>query len=256
MKKLFSIVLCTAAVSAFADPAEVELGAVGVTTITSSLSNTIVAVSYDDLAGGSGMVYSNLVKTTNLTAGDRLVEFRDDVYTGWVLVESDSVKYWKEEMEYFQNASGEKSNSSSPTADTVRGAVGTGIWLVRQNPTDENGNAIPFYIYGKPVSNPKTVIVGGVANLVGNPTANDVQLTTAILTDATAGDRIEVPSGIGVLGRQAYTYDKTNNQWWTIDTGSHLPVNGLPKILAGQGFWYVSAAPTGTSFTISWPKAN
>lgn len=91
MKKILSIALCAAAVSAFADPTKTEFGKVGVTAITSSLSNTIVAISYDDLAGGEGMVYSNLVKTANLTEGDRLVEFRDNKYTGWVLEKSGNV---------------------------------------------------------------------------------------------------------------------------------------------------------------------
>ena len=184
------------------------------------------------------MVYSNLVKTTNLTVGDRLVEFRNDKYTGWVLAESGKVKYWKEEIEYFQDASGEKSNGSSPMADTVRGAVGTGIWLVRKEPTDKDGNAIPFYIYGKPVSDPKTTIVGDAINLVGNPTTNSVILTTGMLSGAATGDKIEVPGGTGVLGRQAYSYDGTT--WKTTDPATHLRVDGFPTIPANEGFWYVT----------------
>ena len=251
MKKLLSIALCATAVSAIAaGESSVVLGEVGVTKIETVLSNAIVAVSYDDLAGGQ-MVYSNLVKTANLTEGDRLVEFRDDKYTGWVLEKSGNVMYWKEENEFLLDGSGNQINLISPTANTVRGAVGTGIWLVRQNPTDSSGKPIPFYIYGKPVDNLKTDIVGGKINLVGNPTTHDVQLTKEMLVGAHAGDRIEVPGGTGVLGRQPYTYDGTND-WWSTDS-NHFPVSGrLPTIPGGQGFWYVS---TGESFSISW-EAN
>ena len=168
MKKILSIALCAAAVSAFGDT-ETELGQVGVTAITTSLSNAIVAISYDDLAGGQ-MVYSNLVKTANLTKGDRLVEFRDDKYTGWVLEESGNVKYWKEMNEIFVDGSGNQITPVSPTADTIRGAVGTGIWLMRQKPTDSSSAPIPFYIYGKPVSTLKSQIEAGKWTLVGNPT--------------------------------------------------------------------------------------
>ena len=148
MKKILSIALCAAAVSVFGETETgTQLGGeIGVAEVTSSNKNTIVAISYNDLAGGSGMVYSNLVKTTNLTKGDRLIEFRDDKYTGWVLAQSGDVKYWQEQLEFIQDADGKQIGVSSPTPDTVRGAVGTGIWLIRQNPTDADGKPIPLYI--------------------------------------------------------------------------------------------------------------
>lgn len=261
MKKLLSIALCAAAVSAFGDTVTRLGGEIGVSEIRSKLTNTIVAISYDDLAGKpgeTGMVYSNLVKTANLTAGDRLVEFRDNKYTGWVLAEDEvtKVKFWQEQVGAFVDSAGSTITLNSPTAATSSGMVGTGIWLVRQNPTDEKGDAKPFYIYGKPVDNPTTKIFGGTAktptfNLVGNPTTYDVQLTGEMLTGATSGDQIVVPGETGLLGRQSYLYNGTG--WMTIHPDTGLPTSGLPKIFANQGFWYVS---TGTEFTISWTNAK
>ena len=257
MKKILSIALCAAAVSAFADGAspanDVVLGTVGVTEITTSLSNAIVAISYDDLAGGQ-MVYSNLVKTANLTEGDKLVEFRDNKYTGWVLEKSGNVLYWREQNEFLVDGSGNQINLISPTADTVRGAVGKGIWLVRQNPTDEKGDAKPFYIYGKPVNDPKTTIVGSKINLVGNPLTRDVELTAAkFVSDPEGsapadGDRIEIPGGDGVLGRLVYTYNEKVAAWITFGS-DHMPTTGNPTIPANLGFWYVSK---GSGFKIDW----
>ena len=129
MKKILSIALCAAAVSAFADPTETELGKVGVTAITTTLSNTIVAVSYDDLAGGSGMVVSNFVKTTNLTEGDRLAIFRNDGYTTWTLARGEgNVKYWaKNDRAFFVDANGNQTEGPGKSASGITEAVGTGI---------------------------------------------------------------------------------------------------------------------------------
>lgn len=247
MKKLLSIALCATAVSAFADPVEVELGTVGVTAITTSLSNVIVAVSYDDLAGGE-MVYSNLVKTTNLTVGDRLVEFRDNKYTGWVLAEGvGKVKYWQEQPSVFKDSAGKDITMYSPSAGETTGAVGAGIWLVRQNPKDEDGNTVPFYIYGKPVSAPVSQISADTWTLVGNPTQKTtVKIgpqtpvnvgTNAVVAGAQAGDQIVT---VGEGGKLLYFVYVDDSGW----------IGGLPDIGPGIGFWIRTQADT----TITWPK--
>ena len=251
MKKLLSIVFCAAAVSAFGEETATaertaDLGTVGVTAITSSLSNTIVAVSYDDLAGGEGMVCSNLVKTTNLTEGDMLVEFRDDKYTGWVLMEDQGtkVKYWKEHLGAFVDSAGKQLMLVGSSADTVTNMVGTGIWLVRKKPTAKNQTdgeevPVPFYIYGKPVSDPVSHISANTWTLVGNPLQNTtVTASTIQVTDAKTGDQIVTVGENGTLLYFAYV----KNQGWS----------GLPDIGPGIGFWIKTQADT----TITWPKEH
>lgn len=236
MKKLLSIALCVTVASAFADPIETELGQVGVTKIETALSNVVVAVSYEDLAGGQ-MVYSNLVKTTNLTKGDRLIEFRDDKYTGWVLAQSGDVKYWQEQLEFIQDSDGKQIGVSSPTPDTVRGAVGMGIWLIRQNPTDADGKPIPFYIYGKTSSARTYTTVAGKWNLVGNPTQEDVTIGASNFGSGLADfDRIAIPGPNGLI---ECTYKASKG--WRRNQDASGEWGSAPTIGAGLGFWLKTA---------------
>ena len=240
MKKLLSIALCATVFSAFATSTEALLGEVGVTAITSSLSNTIVAVSYDDLAGGSGMVCSNLVKTTNLTPGDSLVEFRDDKYTGWVLVEDEQtkVKYWREQLGAFVDNAGKQLTLVGSSADTVTNTVGTGIWLVRQNPIDTNGNTNSFYIYGKPVSNSKSTTVAGKWTLIGNPKQETVTITEDKVVGASYLDELVVP--VDPDGKLCRYQFKEGNGWRTTDANGEWVKDEPPKLGAGLGCWILT----------------
>ena len=244
MKKLLSIALCATAVPAFAGSTEALLGQVGVTAITSSLSNTIVAVSYDDLAGGSGMVYSNLVKTTNLKAGDKLVEFRNDAYTGWVLEEVGGVNRWRELIEYRIDGSGKQINLVSPTADTVRGTFGTGIWLMRQEPIAANGSTNTFYIYGRPATNTTSRIVGGKWNLVGNPKQSEVVIEANKVSNPTYGDQIVVP--VPPDGKLCTYIFKGNANGWRRNGDTADPAR--PTLPPGLGCWILTAKDA----TIAW----
>ena len=257
MKKILSIVLCAVVTSAFAagDPIISDsLGTVGVTEITTSLSNAIVAVSYDDLADNEGgMVYSNLVKTANLTEGDKLVEFRDDKYTGWVLAKDGQtgVLYWQETNQAFLDASGKQINLFGSAAATARGAVGTGIWLVRQNPTVGNV-AKPFYIYGKPVSNPTLELVTNKWNLVGNPMQGAAQV--AFDGTVTEGDQIVIPiEPAGALCRYTYHIGKSEQTtgWRKVNSADQWEY-GLPNIQSGLGFWI----QTKEVVSLSWNVVN
>ena len=248
MKKILSIALCATAVSVFGASAEALLGQVGVTAITSSNQNTIVAVSYDDLVGGSGIVISNFVKTANLTAGDQLAIFNNgtgtEIYDTWVLRENDNkVLYWaKNDKTFYVDASGLHEGTGTP-ASAITNAVGTGIWLCRkEKPTEP----FTFYIYGKPVSDPESKIPSGTWTLVGNPLqttsvtigTNTVASKTAVVQGAQTGDQIVTVGENGTLLYFAYV----KNQGWS----------GLPDIGPGIGFWIKTQADT----TITWPKEH
>lgn len=258
MKKLLSIVLCAATASAFADgPAanEAELGTVGVTAITTSLSNAIVAVSYDDLAGGSGIVVSNFVKTTNLTTGDQLAVFTNGVYSTWKLEQKGDTgpKYWaKNEKEFTVDSDGKLEAGTGTAAADVAQAVGTGIWLVRKNPKDDKDAPIPFYIYGKPASNPTSTVVANKWNLVGNPTQSEAQVGFAgTITD---GDMIVIPIvPAGALCRYTYHKGKTaeTTGWRKVNSKDQWEY-GLPDIQPGLGFWI----QTKEAVSLNWSVAN
>ena len=256
MKKLLSIALCAAAVSAFADPTETVLGEVGVTAITSSLSNTIVAVSYDDLTGGSGIVVSNFVKTTNLTKGDQLVIFTNGFYEAWTLASNETthVQYWEAPTAKLTiNAQGKLEASEGTPAADIAQSVGTGIWLVRQNPIAANGSTNSFYIYGKPVSDLVSYIPSNTWTLVGNPLqkttvtiGKEKAADTVIVKNATDGDQIVVP--IPPNGNLCYYTYKSTKGWRTTDGDGHWVDNNPPTLGAGLGCWIRTQA----ACTINW----
>lgn len=247
MKRILSIVLCAAAVAAFGEETTVTNVAFSLYPVTSSSKETIVAISLRGM-DGQLVAVSDLVKTTNLTAEDKLYTFENGVYKEWTLAGGAWVGANKT---YTMDKTGRLIAAEGDDPSVVRKEVGSGIWLVR-NADYTPGTEFKFYLYGKPFSAP-TDIKGGAVNLVGNPTTSQVKLTQAMLADATTGDKIEVPGGTGVLERVSYTYNGTT--WRTTDPVTNKRVEGLPEIPANQGFWYLSA-PTGIKFTISWPKAN
>ena len=245
MKKFLSIALCAAAVSAFADSTETVLGQVGVTAITSSLSNTIVAVSYDDLTGGSGIVVSNFVKTTNLTGGDQLAVFSDGKYEVWTLVQPvppNGPKFWKKsETKFFVNGNGELTSESGTDASLVSRSVGTGIWLIRKEMPTES---FTFYIYGKP-STEKTITTTPKAwNLVGNPGQSAVTITKEIIPAAN-NDSILVPESDGLVTyiyKAAAADGKGGEGAWCRAAGASGELELVaPTIEGGKGFWIMTA---------------
>lgn len=248
MKNLLSIVLCAVAASAFGGDA--TLGTIGVTAISSRLTNTIVAVSYDDLTGGSGIVISNFVKTTNLTVDDQLAVFSNGKYEVWTLVQpvNEGPKFWqKNETQFFVDGGGQLTSQSGTEASLVSRSVGTGIWLIRQNPTDGSGNAKPFYIYGKPSTEMSIRTTPEKWNLVGNPTQGDVTITDDIVSGAQTGDRILVPAAAGLVD---YRY-KMGKGWRAIADASGN-WGDPPTVTAGTGFWIMTAS----AVTITWSAAQ
>ena len=246
MKRILSIVLCAASVAAFGEETTVTNVAFSLYPVTSSSKETIVAISLRGM-DGEPVAVSDLVKTTNLTAEDKLYTFENGKYEEWTLEDGAWVGANKT---YTMDKTGQLVEAIGTDASTVTKAVGSGIWLVRKAvPTA----AFTFYLYGKPDDELETTIFGGKINLVGNPTTSQVTLTKLMLAGATTGDKIEVPGGTGVLERVSYTYNGTT--WKTTDPVTNLRVEGFPEIPANQGFWYLST-PTGETFKISWPKAN
>lgn len=246
MKRILSIVLCAAAVAAFGEETTVTNVTFSLYPVTSSSKNTIVAISLRGM-DGQPVAVADLVKTANLTEGDKLYTFENGKYEGWTLTGG---AWAKAEKKYTMDATGQLVVDQGADASTVQMAVGSGIWLVRND--SYAGAEFTFYLYGKPVSDLQTTIVGGAINLVGNPTTSQVKLTKTMLAGAATGDKIEVPGGTGILGREVYLYD--GNTWTTTNPKTHLLEEGFPTIPANQGFWYVSK---GNSFTINWlPPAN
>ena len=248
MKKLLSIAVCASAVSAFAT--DVTVGTVGVTKIHSTLTNTVVAVSYADLASDGEITVSNIVKTTNLTAGDRLHIFTgSSEYQTYVLTAApgDSHLYWEKTTTWGINSSGEFYNKGGTAASDSTLAAGVGFWLVRNTaPGGWTGGAFDFYTYGKPTTAAATA-TSGSTKLIGNPLDGPAR---PVVTGMTNGDRLIIPDDTAKGGVEEYKYANTSKKtgWWHWVSGTRTFVDNLPTIPAGTGCWYATSG----NATITW----
>ena len=240
MKKFFFGFACTAAGVALA--VDVTVATVDVTAIDSGLKNTVVAVSSLDLSDGGAMVVSNLVKTTNLEAGDTLMAFDGSNYECWVLNGSG---IWERMARKYTISGSGATNETEGAASLVTLPVGRGIWLSRKTYTTGH----PFYIYGQHTDTKTSTVLAGKTALVGNP--KQVAAAPASIANVATGDKVLIPSS-GMLREFTYVggaeYDSAK---WEYPAGFFsIVTNSLPTVAAGTGFWYKSAG--GAEVTINW----
>ena len=231
---------------------------IGVTKIESASRQTVFAVSYAELGGTEEAIsVSNLVKTTNLTVGDQLAVFNGKDYDTWLLRESEkaegrSVKTWaKNEKTFVIDENGELVEGEGPAAADAKLDVGAGVWLIRQNPTNEHGQANAFYICGSPVDNPSFRIPPGATVLIGNPGQT---AATPTVSGMQIGDRISIPRDGTVPLIYSYSASRTAStpsSWRYQNPANHRYEEGLPTLSAGEGCWYQAASNEGVR-TITW----
>ena len=246
MKKLLSIALCAAAITSFAADEAVQIADVGVLSVTipANQTNTIIAASFKNLSDSTKDVsIADMIKTTNLAAGDKLLLFTGTkgTYTAWVL-NSDG-KWAAAEKTYTVNANGELVEGTGTSASTTVTA-GTGLWIVRESNT---ANSAAIAIYGAYTTDAKsTTTTAGAWNLIGNP-----GLVSKTISTGTKGDYI-----IRIVdGKQRkYMYNAKKTAWYyqtkavvnnKVKTTSTY---GAPTIEPGEGFWYY----TQSAVTIDW----
>lgn len=194
----------------------------GVMVITSSNRNTVVAVPFAKIGS---MVESidpaKFVSQANLTEGDLLYAFKDDVYKGWRL---DGSGNW---VAVANNEIGSDGLPMCEAADenyTV--AMGSGIWLVRK---DEPVGTFRFYVYGDYRGEPVSTINAGAKNLIANPLG--FRARPVLSSTPAEGDALLVP-GSGPLPLR-----------WTFRGGAWRhdgKAASLPVFAVGHGAWYIS----------------
>lgn len=231
MKRILSIVLCATAIAAFGEETAVTDVTFSLYPVTSSLKNTIVAISLRGM-DGQPVAIANLVKTANLTSGDRLYAFEDGVYEEWSLENGAWVKV---EKKYMMNKEGQLVEAGGVDPATSTKEVGSGIWLVR-NDSYEPGTEFKFYLYGKPVTSPTSTTAAEAWTLIGNPTRETVTITAERFgaNALSEGDQIVIPlAPSGNLSR--YTYS-VKYGWRTTDAKGQW-VTTSPSLGAGLGCW-------------------
>ena len=214
--------------------------------VDSGLANTIVAVPWVECGTGEAIKVANLVKTDNLTAGDKLYVYMGGTWYLYVLTDG----AWTASTTVGANG---PEVAEAPANQTL--ARGAALFLQRADTTK------PFYLYGQyDATAVQTAITAGtsaapVHTLVASPKAADFDLNGKTWTNVDAGDRIVVP--MGVVSRE-YTWREADGWGYnaqTTKTKAGKTVVSTTRtttgctIPAGTGFWYVSQ---GGSPTIAW----
>lgn len=244
MKKLLSLALCAAAAS-FAAADEITLGNVGVTAITlpAGQTNTIIAASFNDLATGGDISVANLVKTTNLAPGDKIMLYTaKNTYSAWVL--GDNGAWQKAEKTYTVGSDGVATVDEGAASDTTTVKIGTGLWIVRKDPTE----AAEIALYGSIADAKSTTTAAGAWNLIGNAG----QVSFNAFEDA-VGDQIVMVADNGAL--RTYNFKAGDGKgWYYVTYTDNRGTNnyGTPAVAPGQGFWYY----TSTAKTLVWSDGN
>lgn len=231
MKKLLSLAVATFAFAAMADYTGQTIG---VTKITTTNCNTIVAVPFTSLTNSAVAISANdLVSTNGLPADTVLQVFKNDQYYGWQL---DPNEGWVAVPSVGITPADVIANSTI--------ACGGAIWVVLKNAPATSQD---IYIYGDYTSVPtESTIVAGKANLVANPLQSNA--TVSLTGTPAKGDMVIIPNDGDPV---SYIYNK--NGKWVSGGAAYDSITAV--ISVGQGFWYV--AVSGSTVTkITWSSSN
>lgn len=267
----FAFVLSAAAAMAETTTAT-SANVFGVLRVDSKAAKTIVAVPWEktDVNGGAIDVAS-VVKTANLTAGDKIFVYdgRESTsasesksrYNTWILTEGEGgVLYWANSAKQVI-ANGEV--DKAPDAAEANIARGTAFILERENPTNSDGSAKPFYLFGQVAASKGsyTVVAGSnhypCFNLIAAPATAGQRLNSLDWDGSkiNALDSICIPSADGSF-QTVLQWKDGKWKYQGFDKGaSGLPPGVAPAktwieytgtIPAGTGIWYVSKGGTPT----------
>lgn len=254
MKKLLTIAVMAGAMSAMAVESS---NTFGILRVDSSAPETIVSIPWL-AAGGSNIKVKDVVKTANLTVGDKLYYYDGENYKMWAL----TANGWEGANIVKNNNVIENSKGGNETL-----ARGGAIILVRQNPTSGTpAVANPFYLYGQYAAitaGDKTTLPNGAMSLIAPPMTENINITSMTWENVGPKDKILIPSGTpGLVGE--IIRNKANDAWVTMQfnqpdsthpLGSWSEVEVTYAIPAGQGVWFKSgraADSAETAATVTW----
>ncbi len=215
-----------------------------------SSSDLVISVPWVDCEDSSlNTLVSNVVKTTNLTAGDYIIRKSGSTYQSWVLAGESSALYWKPQVIADLGVT-----TTTDGADTARMARGDALWLHRQAPSTSS----PIYLFGQYSSEAaSTTLSAGVMTLVASPSATALSLSDINSKFSPAKGDILI-----TIGSSSKTYTYSGSAWtYKVegDTGFTLPGGASAtavttatlsslSIPAGSGFWYKAKSAK----TVNW----
>lgn len=251
-----------ATVSAFGAATAQSSNTFGVLRVDSKLAQTIVCVPWvaTSATDGQAIMVADIVKTANLTVGDKLYWYdpSEKSYSGWSLIDQDGIKVWEP-----ATVVSEGDISVSAGADNQTLARGNAIILVRQNPKDEKGNAVPFFLQGQYSAEAATsTFAAGAFSLAapGVASASGYDVNTATWTGVQANDKLlfrkadgknaelfwggaEGKWGVKTLTKADYLAGKREPTWKACEASERT-------IPSGCGAWYVNQGEN--SVSVQW----
>lgn len=247
MKKTILLSTVLAATAAVATAKSYDSDNVfGLRSVSYAKDYTLVAIPFVDYGTGGtevGVKVNEIIKTSNLTVGDKIYASNGTDYDCWELQSSSGKKVWVPVNKV--SVSGLKATQTL-TTDAAAAALNRGdaFWLVRSAP-----EASAFYLMGQaPTAEGVKVSLTVGNNLVANTKSAALDIST-LAGEAVAGDSITLPTA--GKADQYFAYNATKMAWLKKTT-----VNGITKyvalteddkIPAGVGFIY----KTGTAHEIS-----
>lgn len=248
MKKLIALAVVASAFASFA-----EDNVFGCLAINSEAEETIICVPWLQPGAGGDMNVKDVIKTSNLEAGDefRYYDLAQKKYLVWGLDDDGSGnKRW---------VWGDK-DSTEPTRSIARG----GAVLLIRNDIDKREDK-KIYVYGQvgTATSKEYTLGAGTSeaacySLIAPPTVGETDLNTnASWTNVNAQDYIVLPDmsvlvylddgkGAKKWGKQIKTREN-NTQPFTIKFDTTTAV-----VPAGQGAWYVSGVGATTTPSVTW----
>lgn len=227
MKKAFLLSAVAIAGSVLATDVETA-NSYGVLPVTTSGTATMVAVPF--VGDGANISIDQMVKATNLSAGDMIYALptgSDNAYKVWQL---NSGRTAWEPVVGVKVGTGTQFTPTSASQTTI--ARGQAFWLVRNS-----SSSTTFYVMGVgPTDVAGATTVSNGWNLVGQSSATGAKTLADIATAVGAKGSVRLNNGT------RYTY--TGSKWYSVS--GNVPTEVLDPestpLPVGEGFWIVRKA--------------
>ena len=237
MKKTILLSTVLAATAALATSKNYDSDNVfGLRSVSYAKDYTLVAIPFVDYGTGGtevGVKVNEIIKTSNLSVGDKIYASNGSDYDCWELQKSGNEKIWVSVDKV--NIAG-SAVTEAKTTDAAAAALkrGDAFWLVRSAPS-----ASAFYLMGQaPTEEGVTVSLTVGNNLVANTKSAALDISTL---EGVAGDSITLPTA-----GKADQYFAYNGSAWLKKTvqnkmTKYVALTDGDKIPAGVGFIYKAA---------------
>ena len=227
--------------------------------VGNTFENALIAIPLAGCGEASAEIYvTNLVMTSNLKAGDKLLYKDGSTYYAWTLATDGGA--WQK-----MATSTDFGTTVTPSANQTTLPCGRGCWLVRSAATITADSTI--YLFGQVNEGSLTTTVPASSDgtIICRPyETGAIDLYSWKPTGVAAGDTVSVPDSTNPTGKKTYTYKNGN---WTVQTTetkqgrrpgmttvtvTDTPVASGTTIPAGVAFMYGRYG--NTDLTITWTK--